>query len=295
MSDQPRAAGAAYAVAAYVFWGLAPVYFVWVKFATPLEVLAHRVLWSLPLLAILITVARQWPGLKALSRKAYAQLAVCAVLLSVNWLTFIYAIHVERISETALGYYINPLVSIVLGWLVLGEKLRPLQWAAAGVAAAAVSYELVMLGELPWLGLLLAATFGFYGLLRKQLGVASSLGLGVEAFMLAPLALGFLLYWETVGNPASHTFNEYALLGLGGAITITPLLWFAAAAVRLPLTILGFFQYIAPSISLVIAVFVYSEPVAASRWVSFGLIWLALAVFSLEGLLHNRRAARMAG
>ncbi len=291
--EQPRGvrrAGAAYAVAAYTFWGFAPAYFVWIKFAAPLEVVAHRIVWSLPLLALLITAARQWGGLRLLSAADYLRLFICAVLLSANWLTFVYAIHTERIVETALGYYINPLVSIVLGWLVLGESMRVLQWLAAGVAALAVSFEVLMLGEVPWLGLLLAFSFGFYGLLRKQLGVASSLGLGIETVMLAPVALAFIVFWETRAGSGGHDVPDYLLLALGGVVTITPLLWFAAAAVRLPLTVLGFFQYIAPSLSLLLAVVVYGEPVAFSRWVCFGLIWLALAIFTMESVVHSRRA-----
>ena len=235
-------------------------------------------------------MVRQWRGLRELSSSVYLRLFVCAILLSINWLTFVYAIHTERIVETALGYYINPLVSIVLGWLVLGERMRTLQWLAAGIAALAVSFEVLMLGAVPWLGLLLAFSFGFYGLLRKQLGVASSLGLGVEAAMLAPLALAFIAFWETRADSVSHDFPEYALLALGGVVTITPLLWFAAAAVRLPLTVLGFFQYIAPSLSLLLAVFVYAETVTFSRWVCFGFIWLALAIFTVESVVHSRRA-----
>jgi chloramphenicol-sensitive protein RarD len=284
--------GYGYALATYSFWGVAPVYFVLVKFATPTEVLAHRVIWSLPLLAVLITLARQWPAVRALNSGQLARLAVCAVLLSINWLTFIYAIHSERIVETSLGYFINPLVSIVLGSFFLKEKMRLWQWVATAMAALGVATELVALGDLPWLGLTLAFSFGFYGLMRKQLGIPSSVGLGVEATLVAPFAIGFLLYGISSGDIGTRSVNEFALLGLGGVVTVVPLVWFAAAAIRLPLTTLGFFQYLAPSISLILAVYLYGESVPDVRWLSFGLIWLGLVILSTEGLYHHRYKAR---
>jgi len=287
---QSRAgSGAAYAIGAYLFWGVAPIYFVWVSFAQPLEVLAHRVVWSIPLLAVLITVARQWPALRALSRRHLGVLLICSALLSVNWFTFVYAVQQGRIAETALGYFINPLVSIVLGSVFLGERLRPWQWVAALIAASGVLGELIMQRELPWLGLLLAGSFGVYGLMRRQLAVPSSVGLGVEATFVAPFALGYLVSLELFGAGAGRSVSEWLMLGLGGAVTVTPLIWFASAAIRLPLSTLGFFQYIAPSLSLMLAVFVYTEPVSDARWRSFVMIWVGLAVFSAEGLLRHRR------
>lgn len=264
------------------------MYFVWVKFAAPLEVLAHRIVWSVPLLALLITVGRQWPALKVLSLRQLCRLAVCAVLLSANWLTFIYAIHTERIAETSLGYYINPLVSIVLGFVVLAERLRPAQWGAVGLASTAVLLEVAALGEVPWLALALAFSFGFYGLLRKQLGVPSSAGLGVEATLLLPFALGYLIIAGGGVDVPRRSIEQVLMLGLGGAVTVAPLIWFASAAARLPLTVLGFFQYLAPSISLLLAVFLYDEPVTQMRWISFAMVWLALLLLSAEGLYHSR-------
>lgn len=264
------------------------MYFVWVKFAAPLEVLAHRIVWSVPLLALLITVGRQWPALQVLSMRQLRLLAVCAVLLSVNWLTFIFAIHTERIAEAALGYYINPLVSIVLGFVVLAERLRPAQWGAVGLAFTAVLLEVAALGEVPWLALVLAFSFGFYGLLRKQLGVASSAGLGVEATLLLPFALGYLMIAGASADAPARSLAQVLMLGLGGLVTVAPLIWFASAAARLPLTVLGFFQYLAPSISLLLAVFVYEESVTQMRWVSFTMVWVALALLSVEALYHSR-------
>ena len=264
------------------------MYFVWVKFAAPLEVLAHRIVWSVPLLALLITVGRQWSALRFLSMRQLRLLAVCSVLLSINWLSFIFAIHTERIAEAALGYYINPLVSIVLGFVVLAERLRPAQWGAVGLAFAAVLLEVAALGEVPWLALALAFSFGFYGLLRKQLAVSSSAGLGVEATLLLPFALGYLMIAGASADAPERSLAQVLMLGLGGAVTVAPLIWFASAATRLPLTVLGFFQYLAPSISLLLAVFVYEEPVTQMRWVSFTMVWLALALLSVEALQHSR-------
>lgn len=290
--SQRQKSGYAYAVAAYLFWGFAPIYFVYVSFAQPLEVLAHRVVWSVPLVALLITFARQWPMLRRMSGKTYLMLAVCSVLLTANWLTFIYAVQTGRIVETSLGYFINPLVSILLGWTFLSERLRRWQWAAVAMAAAGVIGELVTAGELPWLGLVLAFSFGFYGLLRKQLALPSSVGLGVETVMVVPFAIAYLVYMGSSADMPVRSMNEILLLGLGGFVTVLPLLWFASATIRIPLTTLGFFQYLAPSISLMLGVFVFGEVVTAGRWFGLSLIWFALLMFSLENLYHRRVQSR---
>lgn len=287
-----RRSGFVYALAAYGFWGLAPIYFVWVSFAHPLEVLAHRVVWSVPLLAILITLARQWPTVRGLRFAELRVLVLCAFLLSGNWLIFIYAIQQGRIAETSLGYFINPLVSIVLGWMFLKETLRPWQWAASAMAAIGVASEVIAQGELPWLGLSLAFSFGFYGLLRKQLAVPSSVGLGIETLVVAPLAVTYLAWAGFGGQLVERDLNQVAILGLGGLVTVLPLIWFASAAVRIPLTMLGFCQYLAPSLSLLLAVFVFDEQVPSARWLSFALIWLGLLMFSIEALYHYRRQVR---
>lgn len=286
-------AGFGFALAAYGFWGLAPIYFVWVSFAHPLEVLAHRVVWSVPLLAILITLARQWPAVRALRWRQLRVLMLCSLLLSCNWLIFIFAIQQGRIAETSLGYFINPLVSIVLGWLFLKEQMRPLQWAASALAAIGVASEVVAQGELPWLGLSLAFTFGLYGLLRKQLAVSSSVGLGIETLFVAPLGVAYLLWMGFDGASVDRDIVQIWMLGLGGLVTVLPLIWFASAAVRIPLTMLGFCQYLAPSLSLLIAVFVFNEQVPAGRWLSFALIWLGLLMFSIEAFHHYRRQQRL--
>ncbi len=279
--------GVLFALAAYGIWGVAPIYFVWVSFAQPLEVLAHRVMWGIPLLGLLLLLSGQWRDIAGLTRKAIGYLLVSSAFLSVNWLTFIYAIQTERIAEASLGYFINPLVNIVLGWLFLREQLRPMQWLAVSLAAAGVLLELVAQASLPWLGLILALTFGLYGLLRKQVNVPAVVGLSIETSVLAPLAAAFLLWLSSTADP--RTLAEVLSLGLGGLITVVPLVCFAAAAMRLPLTTLGFIQYLAPSCALMLALFVYGETVSSERWLTFALIWAALLVFSFEGLYRFRR------
>ena len=283
MSEQR--VGAYYALGAYLFWGVAPVYFVWVSFAQPLEILAERIVWSLPLLVLLVSLARGWQQLSAVTRKDVLVLGACSLLLSINWLTFIYAIYIGNIAETSLGYFINPLVSIVLGRLFLGEPMRRLQWLATGLAALGVCVELFSLGVVPWLGLALAFSFGFYGLARKQIQLAAPLALGIETLMVFPLALGYLFWFDL----PQRSVTEASLLALGGLVTVIPLVCFGAAARRLPLTTLGFYQYIAPSLSLFLAIYVYHEDVPLERWINLSLIWLGLAVYSLESMYQQRR------
>ena len=279
--------GLFFAFAAYGIWGVAPIYFVWVSFAQPLEVLAHRVVWGIPLLGLLLFVSGQWRGMKSLTPSVCGYLLTSAAFLSINWLTFIYAIQTARIAEASLGYFINPLVNILLGWLFLRERLRPLQWLAVAVAATGVCVELWAQASLPWLGLTLALTFGFYGLLRKQVNVGAVVGLSVETVALAPLAVGYLVWLGQ--HEGVRELIALLSLGLGGLITVVPLVCFAAAAIRLPLTTLGFVQYLAPSCALMLAIFVYGETVPAERWITFALIWGALILFSIEGIYRFRK------
>jgi len=285
--------GAGFALGAFTIWGFAPVYFMWVDFAAPLEVLAHRIVWAIPLLLCLITITRQWPAARQLDRRQISVLALCSLLLATNWLIFIFAVQSGRIAETALGYFINPLVSIVLGGLFLNEKLRRWQWVAAAIAALGVSFELLKLGQLPWLALTLAFSFGFYGLLRKQLGLPSSVGLGIETAIVAPVAAGYLIYAYGFTDAVERDLQQTLQLGLGGLVTVAPLVLFASAAIRMPLTTLGFFQYLAPSLSLLLAVFYFEEAVSSARWVSFSLVWFGLVIFSVEGLyVYQQHRAR---
>ena len=286
VSSPATSAGYAYATSAYLFRGVVPVYFVWVSFALPLEILAYRILWALPCLFLLVTLGRQWQGLRALDFRSYVLLACCSLLLSANWLTFIYGISQQKIAETSLGYFMNPLVTIGLGTLILKERRRPAQTVAFVLAASGIAYELYTQGSLPWIALSLAITFGLYGLLRKQIAVPAAIGLAIETAFVAPLALGFLVFYVLPDRDAEHL----AMLALGGVVTVVPLVWCGAAAMRLRLTILGFFQFLAPSISLLIAIYLYGESVTPARWVSFIMVWVGLLVFSAEGVLRGRLA-----
>jgi chloramphenicol-sensitive protein RarD len=295
------AAGAAFAVAAYGFWGVAPLYFRWLEHVGALQVVAHRVLWTALLLIPLLALVGGLGRLRAVAADARALrwLALSGVLIGGNWLLFVHAILAERVLEASLGYFVNPLVSLLLGVFFLGERPRPLQWIAVGLAALGVGNELLRYGAPPWLGLALAFSFGFYGLVRKRLSdgvrpVDSFTGLTVESWLLLPLALAFLLWNGAVGTDAfTRDAGDAALLVLAGPVTMLPLLCFAAAAARLTLGTLGFFQYLAPTLQFLLAVFVFGEPFAPGQWGTFGLIWAALVLFSASAL-HERRRLRRA-
>lgn len=283
--------GLLFAVAAYGIWGFAPMYFVWVGFAAPLEILMHRVLWSVPLLVLLITVTGQWADVRGLSRRALLFLTATALLLSINWLTFIWAIQAQRIADASLGYFINPLVNVLLGGLFLRERMRAYQWLAVWVALLGVGAELWVQRSVPWLGLILAVSFGFYGLLRKQVSVPAAIGLWVETTLMLPIALLFLFWLVT--NEGLRPVMQVAQLAMGGLFSVVPLVFFAAATLRLPLTTLGFVQYLAPSCALMLAIFLYDEAVPEIRWVTFGFIWSALVIFSAENFFHVRKQRRL--
>ncbi len=272
-------------------WGVLPVYFKGVGFAQPMEIIAHRIVWAVVLLGVLVMLRRRH-SLRHLQWSRVGWLTLSGALLAVNWSVFVWALLNERMVETSLGYYMNPLVNVLLGLLFLGERLRPVQVAAVLLAAAGVLNELLTVGVVPWVGLTLAVTFGFYGLVRKKIAVDAVAGLGVETLLLLPLAVGYLVWLSALGEGslAAGEVGEAALLALGGLFTVIPLVAFAAAALRLPLTVLGFVQYLAPTLTLLLAIFVYGEPFRASQAVTFGCVWVALALYSLEGLAHLRRA-----
>lgn len=273
-------------------WGLAPLYFVLVEFAAPTEIIVHRILWSLVLLLGILWIRGKLDGLCALTLRHLVWLALSGALLAVNWWVFVWALQNERVMETSVGYYINPLLSVVLGVLVLRERLRPWQWVAVAVAALGLTNEVVVAESVPLVALVLAATFGFYGLVRKALGVEPVLGLAVETILMLPLAL-FGLYWLMATQALRlPEFEGPGLfyLALGGVVTSLPLLCFNAAAVRLPLVILGMIQYLAPSLTLLLAVFYYGEPFTQSKAITFALVWVGLIIFTVEGLVRYRRA-----
>jgi len=282
--------GLAYAFSAYAMWGLAPLYFVLVEFAAPTEIIVHRIFWSLLLLLGILLARGRLQLLRELSIRQLAWLGLSGALLAINWWVFVWALQNERVMETSVGYYINPLLSVVLGVFVLGEQLRRWQWIAVAIVALGLTNEVLLAGNVPIVALVLAASFGFYGLVRKSLGIEAVLGLAVETILMLPFAvLGFfwLLNTQALKQPDFGWLGLF-YLALGGLVTSLPLLCFNAAAVRLPLVILGMIQYLAPSITLLLAVFYYSEPFTQDKAVTFALVWLGLLVFTVEGLLRFR-------
>ena len=288
-------AGAAYAIAAYGAWGLNPVYFKAVSDIPALEVLAHRVVWSLLLVGFLVLVSRRGALLlEALrDRRTLALMALSTAILSVNWLIYIWAINVERVLETSLGYYINPLLSVLLGVVVLGERLSRLQLVAVALAALAVVNLAVGVAGLPWIALSLAATFALYGLIRKTARIGALDGMVVETAIMLPLALVYIALLAGEGSGHFATVGRWTdlLLILSGPVTMLPLIWFASAARRLPLSMVGFFQYIAPTGHFLLAVFVFGEPFTRSHLTTFLLIWTAVALFVWESVRQRSRVA----
>lgn len=276
--------------AAYGMWGLFPLFWPLLRPAGPVEVLAHRVLWSLLVVAVLLWLTGSWAAVRAVPRRQVLRLALAACLLAVNWGTYIYGVNSGQVVETSLGYFINPLVSVALGVLVLGERLRTAQRAAVAAAALAVVVLSVENGRPPYLALVLAFSFGFYGLLKKQAGIGAVPSLAVETAVLAPLAAVFVV--ATGGGTAvSHGLGHLGLLALSGVVTTVPLLAFGAAATRVPLTTLGVLQYVAPTLQLLVGVLLRHEAFGTQQVVGFGLVWAALAVFTADLISARRRVA----
>lgn len=289
--------GILYGLAAYGLWGLMPLYFRLVGQVSPVEVLAHRIVWSVVLLAVILTVWRRWPDLMAILRSGQTVrlLLVSALLVAVNWLVYIYGVWTERILETSLGYFINPLFSVVLGMVFFRERLRRWQWVALALACFGLGYLIFAVGELPWIALAVALSFGLYGLVRKTTPVDGLIGLMVETMLLAPAALAGLTIGVTQGT-ASFGRNEAltdGLLLLSGVLTTIPLLCFGQAARRLRLSTLGFIQFLAPSMQFLIAVLVFHEPFLPALRVSFAFIWAALILFTIDAWRHNSRRDRV--
>ncbi|RTE64960.1 EamA family transporter RarD [Amphritea opalescens] len=293
ISQQEQKKGILYALAAYGMWGLIPVYFKSVASISPFEIVAHRVIWSVIFLALFMAATGRWQTLmdNLRQKKLLASLTLSAIIISFNWLVFIWAVAQERILEASLGYYINPLISVLLGMIFLGERLRIAQWLAILIATAGVAYQLILLGSLPWVALALAFSFGFYGLLRKRIVVDPFSGLLIETLILSPIALIYLFWLQQQGQLTfihSGT-NTMILLAAAGIVTSLPLICFAAGARRLTLTMNGLLQYIAPSIAFLLAVFVYHEPLNSDRLITFALIWIGLILFTSESLWRSRK------
>lgn len=284
--------GVLYALGAYLLWGVFPVYFKAVQGVPATEVLAHRVLWSLVFVALLLAVLRNWHWvLKLREARVLRTFAASALLVSVNWLIYIWAVQAGRVVDASLGYFINPLVNVLIAALFLHERLRPAQWSAVALAAAGVGWLTWQAGAPPWIGLALAASFATYGLLRKTAPLGALEGLAIETALLTPLALAWLLWLAGTGSSVFVAgFTDMAsawqsvLLLLAGPITAVPLLLFAAGARRIPFATLGLLQYVGPTLQLLLGVFLYKEPFEPAKFAGYAAIWIALAVFSLESL-----------
>lgn len=279
---------------AYVLWGLLPVYWKLLGHVLPLEVLVHRMLWSLVFVLIILAMRRQWGWIKVIrQRPRYALIfLVTALLISFNWLTYIWAVNNDFILEASLGYFINPLINVVLGVIFLKERLRPAQTAAILLAGSGVVYLTLNYGAFPWIALILAFSFGFYGLARKIAPLGSIEGLATETAILLLPALGVMLYFERSGQAAflHSSASTSGLLILSGAITAVPLLLFSASARCITLVALGILQYIAPTLQFLIGIAVYGEPFNRTRFFGFCIIWMALAIFTIESIVQSRRA-----
>jgi len=285
--------GILYALGAYLAWGFLPVFWKSVQIASPLEILSHRVVWSLLLVVGVLAYQRHWRWLTAAlrNRRILLTFLATAVLLSINWLTYIWAVNAGHIVESSLGYFINPLVNVVFGVIFLGERMRAGQWLAVGLAAAGVLYLTLSLGALPWIGLTLAFSFAGYGLLRKTAALNSLEGLALETLFLFIPALLYLFYLDSTNQGVfGHTAPlTTVLLMLSGVFTALPLLLFAAGARRIPFSLVGILQYTGPTIQLLLGIFLYGEAFSSTKLIGFGLIWLALALYSGESLIRWRR------
>jgi len=287
--------GLVYAFLAFGIWGLFPLYLRQVASVPPLELVLHRSTWSLVFLLAVLAVLRRWAWLSDLRRqpRPWLLFAGSALLLTVNWLVYVYAVTAGHVLDASLGYFINPLVSVLLGVLVLRERLRPSQWLAVALAAAGVLWLTLQAGRLPWVALVLAVSFAIYGLMRKTGSLGALEGLTLETLLLAPLVLP-LLAWFTLQPGGAMARGDWALNGwlwLSGPLTALPLLFFAAAARRLPLATVGLVQYLSPSLQFVIGIWVFREPMQPARLVGFLLIWAGLAVYSGHAWWSSRRLA----
>jgi chloramphenicol-sensitive protein RarD len=279
------------AALAFLCWGLFPLYFHAIGEVPPLQILAHRMLWSLLFLLIVLAVRRQWAWLAVVRQpRVFGSFIASAVLLSVNWLIYIWAVNNGHVIEASLGYFINPLVNISLGYLLLKERLRPAQWMAIAVAALGVAWLTWQAGTVPWIALALAFSFGGYGLLRKTAALGALEGLSFETMVLFPLAAAYVIWLTMHGQNAfinTDSTTTRLLLAAAGPITAIPLLLFASGARQIPLSVLGLLQYLSPTLQFLLGVWIFHEAFTPDRLVGFVLIWAALALFAIEGLVRK--------
>jgi chloramphenicol-sensitive protein RarD len=284
-------------VAAYAIWGLFPLYWPLLEPAGAVEILAHRIVWSLVTMGVLVAVLGRTAAFRRVvaDRRVALLLALAAGLITVNWATYIWGVNNGHVVETALGYFINPLVTVLMGVFILGERLRPWQWAAMGVAGLAVVVLTVDYGRLPWVAMVLALTFGSYGLCKKQAGAPAIESITFETMLIGPLALGYVVWLGAHGdsNFASHGPGHALLFMTTGIVTAVPLICFGGAAIRVPMVTLGLLQYLTPTLQFALGVLYFHEDMPAGRWVGFALVWVALAVFTVDSLRHHRRGLRL--
>jgi chloramphenicol-sensitive protein RarD len=281
-----------YGIAAYAMWGFFPIYWKLLHDVPALQLLGHRIVWSFLLLVVFILLTGQWNSFRAVAfdRKTLGIYTIAGVLLSLNWLIYVWGVNAGFIVETSLGYFINPLLSVLFGVIFLREKLRPMQWLPVIVAAIGVTYLTVTYGRPPWIALFLAISFGLYGLVKKISPLGSVFGLTLETGIVFPAALIYLLVVQANGTGGFlHDGSTVDLLLVGaGVVTTIPLLMFASAAKEIPLNMIGVLQYFAPTIQFLIGVFIYKEPFDSTRFIGFGIVWLALIIFWVENLLAHR-------
>jgi chloramphenicol-sensitive protein RarD len=291
-------AGIWYALGAYVLWGLFPIYWKWLQHVPATQVIGHRILWSFVLLTIVILVSKKWAEFRSsLTRRVLGVYLISGLLLSVNWLVYVWGVNNGFVVETSLGYFINPLLSVLLGLIFLRERLRPAQWFPVGLAALGVIYLAWAYGSFPWISLSLAFSFGLYGLVKKLSPLGSLHGLTLETGLVVIPALIYLLYAECAGQGSfghAGIRSDLLLIG-GGAVTTIPLLMFASAARRIPLTMIGIMQYIAPTLQFLLGVFVYNEAFTITKLIGFSMVWIALIVFWVEGVLARRAQKAASG
>ncbi|MEZ5953756.1 MAG: EamA family transporter RarD [Hyphomonas sp.] len=284
-------------LAAYLIWGSLPLYIRAMRHILPQELLAHRVIWSVPAALILIAVARNWNDVRLAFRwKTLRWLLISSVLIGSNWAMYIWAVNADRTLEASLGYYINPLVNVLFGMVLFAERLRPAQWVAVGIAVVGVAVMASALGQVPWVALFLCFTFGIYAVIRKKVVIDSRAGFFAEVVVLVPFALGWLAWFA--GQPDGRLMGEggmdVPLLMAAGPITAVPLILFALAAKRLRLSTIGMMQYIGPTLQFLIAVLVFHETFGPTHAIAFGCIWAALVVFTVDSLVGEARARRLA-
>ncbi|MFC2165979.1 EamA family transporter RarD [Acidobacteriota bacterium] len=289
-----RIVGTWYSIATFLMWGFLPIYWKALKEVPASEILLHRIIWSFLFLALYISLKKRWPVV----RETYAIVPnrlsslICALLLGINWFIFIWAVNADHLVEISMGYYINPLLSVLLGMLILRERLTLWQWVAFALALLGVAYMTIQYGRVPWIALTLAVTFGIYGLIRKTARVGALTGFAGETAILSPTALVFLILLLMQGGSVvgKASLSVHLLLIGTGIVTALPLVWFARGARRIPLSSVGFIQYLAPTCHLLLGVFLYGESFTRVHAVSFSLIWIALIIYSVSQLRSVKRS-----